>query len=80
MSPELIDFVIQTFPPPALGLKDLTLGQAPKLIHEPVPVNQESAASLKTAEAMQQLDRAAAPQAEQVFDHGTVHHGDIESL
>jgi hypothetical protein len=43
-------------------------------------IDQKCASGLVAAEAMQQLDRTAAMQPEQVLDHGAVHHGHIEYL
>jgi hypothetical protein len=58
--------------------KVFALRQAPQVLDQYPTIDQKRAGGLVAAEAMQQLDRTAAMQSEQVLDHGAVHHGHIE--
>ena len=77
---ELIDLLVQTFLSPALGLKVFSFCQEPKLIDEPMPDDEERAAGLVAAEAVQQLDRSTAPQTKQMLDNRPINDGHVEDL
>jgi len=77
---ELIDLVVQALFAPAFHLELLALRQAPQLIDQYPPVNQEGAAGLVAVEVMQQCDRPSATQSEQTLDDGPVHHGHVQRL
>jgi hypothetical protein len=78
MPAQLINGMAQTFSALAFPLEFFPLGKAPQMFDQKAPVDQKGPASLVTVEAMQQFDRTTAPQAEQVFDDGAVHHRHVE--
>jgi hypothetical protein len=78
MPAQLIDGMAQTFFALSFSVEFFPIGKAPQMLDQQAPVDQKGAASLVTAEAVQQLDRTTAPQSKQVFDDGAVHHGHIE--
>jgi hypothetical protein len=75
---QLIDGMAQTFSSLAFPLEFLTIGQAPQMLDQQSPVDQEAPASLETAEAVQQLDGTPAPQSAQTFDDGAIHYRHVE--
>ena len=78
MPAQLINGMAQTFSALAFPLEFLTIGKAPQMFDQKAPVDQKGPAGLVTAEAMQQFDRPPAPQSEQAFNDGAVHHRHIE--
>jgi hypothetical protein len=63
---------------PVFPLEFFPLGQAPQMLDQQAPVDQKRPAGLEAAEAVQQFDRPPAPQSEQAFDDGAVHHRHVE--
>ena len=54
---QLIDGVVQTFFAPVFPLEVFPLGQAPQVLDQQTPVDQESPAGLETAAALHELDQ-----------------------
>ena len=78
MPAQLIDGMAQTFFALAFPLEFFPIGQAPQMLDQQAPVDQKGPAGLVAAEAVQQFDRPPAPQSEQAFDDGAVHHRHVE--
>jgi hypothetical protein len=75
---QLIDAGLQTLFPPALPLELLAFGKTPQAVNQQAPIDQKCTAGLVTTEAMQQFDRPAAPQSEQVFDDSAIDYRGVE--
>jgi hypothetical protein len=72
--------VVQTFFALAFPLKFFPIRQAPQMLDQQAPVEQECTACLVTTEAVQKFDRLPAPQSEQAFDDGAIHHRHVERI